>query len=131
MHGASSFVEPCPGLISEGSCWALGACAGCRFRACAGYRFLVHLQVADFWCICRLLISGAFAGCIFLVHFQVADFWAQFPAALAWWDIDGSVGLACPVACDLFLFPYSGSLQESVGMARLPLLMTVFCIVGQ
>lgn len=43
--GASSLVQPCPGLSSEGSCWALGAFAG---GIC-----LLHLAL-----LCAALASG-------------------------------------------------------------------------
>lgn len=82
--GASSLVQLCPGLISDGSCRALGALAG---GSC-----LLHISL--------------------------------LPAALAsWWNASGSVGSAWPGTCDLFLLPYSWSVQESADMAKLPLLM--------
>lgn len=61
------------------------------------------------------------------VHLQVAHHPAL--AALAsWWNDSGSVGSAWPGTRDLFLLPYSWSVQESADMTKLPLLMAVLCL---
>lgn len=61
---------------------------------------------------------GALAGGSCLLHITLLSV-----ALASWRDVSDSVGSAWPGTHDLFLLPYSWSVQESADMAKLPLLM--------